>query len=91
VRASQGERDLRSNVRRQLRLVQNSQTLHRGATARTVAWIECSGRVLARFGARMAILLAFAMFGSNGFSRSLAALMWMAIVLAALVPGIIAG
>lgn len=44
-----------------------------------------SSQVLARFGVRMAILLAFASFGSIGFARSLAALMWMAIVFTAFV------
>lgn len=44
-----------------------------------------SSQVLARFGVRMAILLAFADFGSIGFARSFAALMWMAIVFTAFV------
>ena len=44
-----------------------------------------SGQVLARFGMRMTILIAFAAFGSIGFSRNLAALLWMAIVVCAVV------
>jgi hypothetical protein len=42
-----------------------------------------SGQVLARFGVRISILIAFAAFGSIGFGRSLAALLWMAIVFSA--------
>ena len=44
-----------------------------------------SGRVLIRFGVRMIILATFAAFSSIGFSRGLAALMWMAIVFSSLV------
>jgi hypothetical protein len=44
-----------------------------------------SGQVLARFGVRTFILIAFAAFGSGGFGRSLAALLWMAIVFSAVV------
>ena len=39
-----------------------------------------SSQVLARFGVQMGILLAFASFGGIGFARSLATLMWMAVV-----------
>ncbi|MCP3374127.1 hypothetical protein [Bradyrhizobium cajani] len=41
-------------------------------------------RVLARFAVRLALLVAFAAFGSIGFGRSFAALLWMSIVLCAL-------
>jgi hypothetical protein len=44
-----------------------------------------SGRVLTRFGVRLLILLSFAAYGGIGFTGSLAALMWMAIIFAALV------
>jgi hypothetical protein len=40
-------------------------------------------RVIARFAIRAALLTAFAAFGSIGFGRSLAALLWMSIVLCA--------
>ncbi len=53
--------------------------LHNPSVASSSIW------VLARFGVRMAILIAFATFGGVGFGRSMAALMWMAIVLAAVV------
>jgi hypothetical protein len=39
--------------------------------------------VIARFAIRVALLAAFAAFGSIGFGRSLAALLWMSIVLCA--------
>jgi hypothetical protein len=42
-------------------------------------------RVLARFGVRVALLGCFAAFSNVGFARSLAALLWMAIILCALV------
>jgi VIT1/CCC1 family predicted Fe2+/Mn2+ transporter len=42
-----------------------------------------SAQVLARFGVRMIILLAVAAFGSIGFGRSLAALLWMSAILGA--------
>jgi hypothetical protein len=42
-------------------------------------------RVLARFALRVALLGAFAAFGSVGFGRSLAALLWMSIILCAVV------
>jgi hypothetical protein len=42
-------------------------------------------KVLARFGARVALLGGFAAFSNIGFARSLAALLWMAIILCALV------
>lgn len=45
-------------------------------------------RVIARFTVRVALLAAFAAFGSIGFGRSLAALLWMSIVLCA-VAGIL--
>jgi hypothetical protein len=38
-----------------------------------------------RFGVRIAILVTFAMFGSIGFGRSLAALLWMTIILCAVI------
>jgi len=41
--------------------------------------------VLVRFFARVILLLGFAAFSSVGFGRSLAALLWMAIVLCAVV------
>ena len=44
-----------------------------------------SSRVLIRFGARMIILPTFAGFSSIGFTRGLATLMWMAIVLSSVV------
>ena len=44
-----------------------------------------STQVLARFSLRMAILVAFAAFGSIGFGRSLAALLWMCIILSAII------
>jgi len=40
-------------------------------------------RVMLRFGVRTAILVMFAAFGTIGFGRSLAALLWMTIVLCA--------
>ncbi len=40
-------------------------------------------RVLLRFFARTSILVAFASFGAIGFGRSLAALLWMTIILCA--------
>ncbi|MGC2780691.1 MAG: hypothetical protein WA418_34150 [Bradyrhizobium sp.] len=40
-------------------------------------------RVLLRFALRTAILTLFATFGSIGFGRSLAALLWMTIILCA--------
>jgi hypothetical protein len=43
-----------------------------------------SAQVLARFGVRMIILLLFAAFGSIGFGRSLAALVWMSAILGAI-------
>lgn len=45
-------------------------------------------QVLARFSLRMAILMAFAAFGSIGFARSLVALLWMAAILSAVVGAI---
>jgi hypothetical protein len=41
--------------------------------------------VIARFAVRIALLAAFAAFGSIGFGRSLAALLWMSIILCATV------
>jgi hypothetical protein len=41
-------------------------------------------RVIARFAVRIALLAAFAAFGSVGFARSLSALLWMSIILCAL-------
>lgn len=42
-------------------------------------------QVLIRFCVRMTILVVFAAFGGIGFGRSLAALLWMAIILCAVV------
>jgi hypothetical protein len=42
-----------------------------------------STQVLVRFGLRLLILLVFAAFASIGFGRSLAALLWMSIILCA--------
>ncbi|MGJ5178527.1 hypothetical protein ACQR16_19410 [Bradyrhizobium oligotrophicum] len=42
-----------------------------------------TARVLLRFGLRTAILGLFATFGSIGFGRSLAALLWMTVILCA--------
>jgi hypothetical protein len=42
-------------------------------------------RVIARFVARIVLLCAFAAFGSVGFGRSLAALLWMPIIPCAVV------
>jgi hypothetical protein len=39
-----------------------------------------SSHVLVRFGVRVIILASFAAFSSTGFGRSLAALLWMAII-----------
>ena len=39
---------------------------------------------MARFAVRVALLATFAAFGSVGFGRSLAALLWMSIVLCSL-------
>jgi hypothetical protein len=44
-----------------------------------------STQVLVRFGLRISILVVFAAFGSIGFGRSLAALLWMAITLCAVI------
>ncbi|WP_407156107.1 hypothetical protein [Bradyrhizobium sp. STM 3557] len=42
-------------------------------------------QVLLRFGIRTAILTLFAAFGSIGFGRSIAALLWMTIILCAVI------
>ena len=42
-----------------------------------------STQVLVRFGLRLLILLVFAAFASIGFGKSLAALLWMSIILCA--------
>lgn len=42
-------------------------------------------RVLLRFGIRTAILMLFASFGTIGFGRSLAALLWMTSILCAVI------
>jgi hypothetical protein len=42
-------------------------------------------QVLMRFSVRTAILMVFASFGTIGFGRSLAALLWMTIVLCAVI------
>jgi hypothetical protein len=44
-----------------------------------------STQVIVRFGLRMGILVVFAAFASIGFGRSLAALLWMSIVLCAVI------
>jgi hypothetical protein len=44
-----------------------------------------STQVLVRFGLRISILAIFAAFGSIGFGRSLAALLWMSTVLSAVI------
>ena len=44
-----------------------------------------SAQVLTRFGVRLLILVVFAMFGSIGFGRSLAALLWMSTILSAVI------
>ena len=41
--------------------------------------------MLVRFGLRIIILVIFAAFGSIGFGRSLAALLWMSIILGAVI------
>ena len=47
-----------------------------------------SAQVLIRFCVRLLILIVFAMFGSIGFGRSLAALLWMSTILCAVVAAI---
>ena len=44
-----------------------------------------SAQVLIRFSVRLLVLVVFAMFGSIGFGRSLAALLWMSTILSAAV------
>jgi hypothetical protein len=44
-----------------------------------------STQVLVRFGLRMIILVVFATFGSIGFGRSFAALLWMSTILSAVI------
>jgi hypothetical protein len=44
-----------------------------------------SVQVLIRFSLRLLVLVVFAMFGSIGFGRSLAALLWMSTILSAVV------
>jgi hypothetical protein len=44
-----------------------------------------SAQVIVRFGLRMIILILFATFGSIGFGRSLAALLWMSAILSAVI------
>jgi hypothetical protein len=44
-----------------------------------------SSQVLVRFFLRTIILVVFAAFGSIGFGRSLAALLWMSIILSAVI------
>jgi hypothetical protein len=44
-----------------------------------------STQVLVRFCLRMIILVVFAAFGSIGFGRSLAALLWMSVILCAVI------
>jgi hypothetical protein len=45
-------------------------------------------QVLTRFFLRTSILVVFAAFGSIGFGRSLAALLWMSIVLSAVIGAV---
>ena len=45
-------------------------------------------KVLMRFGIRTAILMRFASFGSIGFGRSFAALLWMTVILCAVIGAI---
>jgi hypothetical protein len=47
-----------------------------------------STQVMVRFGLRIVILAVFASFGSVGFGRSLAALLWMSTVLCAVVGAV---
>ena len=47
-----------------------------------------STQVLVRFSLRMLVLVVFAMFASVGFTRSLAALLWMSTILSAVVGAI---
>jgi hypothetical protein len=47
-----------------------------------------STQVLVRFGLRMIILVIFASFGGVGFGRSLAALLWMSIIVSAVVGAV---
>ena len=44
-----------------------------------------SAQVLVRFGFRLFVLVIFAMFGSIGFGKSLAALLWMSTILCAVI------
>ena len=44
-----------------------------------------STQVIVRFGLRMIILTLFATFGSIGFARNLAALLWMSTILSAVI------
>jgi hypothetical protein len=44
-----------------------------------------STQVLVRFSLRIIVLVVFAMFGSVGFARSFAALLWMSTILSAVV------
>ena len=41
-------------------------------------------RVIARFAVRLTLLIGFAAFGSVGFGRSLAVLLWMSVILCAI-------
>ena len=47
-----------------------------------------SAQVLARFGVRLIVLTAFAVFGNIGFGRSLLALLWMSTLLSAVIGGV---
>jgi len=47
-----------------------------------------STQVLVRFALRLAILMAFAAFGSIGFGRNLSALLWMSIIFSAIMGAI---
>jgi hypothetical protein len=44
-----------------------------------------SKRVIARFAVRVALLAGFAAFGSIGFGKSLATLLWMSVILCSVV------
>ena len=47
-----------------------------------------STQVMVRFGVRMIILVVFAAFASNGFGRSLVALLWMSTIMSAVIGAI---
>ncbi|MFT4117769.1 hypothetical protein [Bradyrhizobium sp.] len=51
------------------------------AQSRNLSPTLSPARVIARFAVRIVLLAAFAAFGSIGFGRSLAALLWMSVIL----------